>query len=45
MNYKKKIIIIGVCIIIVIAVLVANVIRGIKSVEEDEIDDIVVKKK
>lgn len=45
MNYKKKIIIIGVCIIIVIAVLVANVIRGIKSVEEDEIDDIVVKEK
>lgn len=45
MNIKKKFIIMGVCIIIVIAVLIANVIRNFKSEEEEKIDDIIVKEK
>ena len=36
MSIKKKLIIIGVCIVIIIAVLAANVIRKIKSGEEDK---------
>lgn len=39
MNIKKKLIIIGVCIVIVIAVLIANVIRRIKSEEDNKTDD------
>ena len=35
MSIKKKLIIMGVCVVIIIAVLAANVIRRIKSKEED----------
>ncbi|MDD4113142.1 MAG: SpoIID/LytB domain-containing protein, partial [Herbinix sp.] len=43
MNNKKKLIIIGVCIVIIIAVLTANVIRRIKSGEEHKVDEDIVK--
>ena len=39
MNIKKKLIIIGVCIVIIIAVLTANVIRRIKSVEDHKAEE------
>lgn len=42
MNNKQKLIIIGVCIIIIIAVMAANVIRRIKS-EDDEKPDVIIK--
>ena len=38
MDIKKKLIIMGVCIVIVIAVLAANVIRRLNYKEEDSID-------
>lgn len=42
MNIKKKLIIIGVCIIIIIAVLTANIIRRILSEKDDDEPDNVV---
>ncbi|TAH64422.1 MAG: SpoIID/LytB domain-containing protein [Anaerolineaceae bacterium] len=39
MNIKKKLIIMGVCIVIVIAVLTANVIRRIKLGEDNHVDE------
>lgn len=43
MNIKKKLIIMGVCIVIVIAVLTANVIRRIKSGEDHKAEEATVK--
>lgn len=43
MNIKRKLIIIGVCIVIIIAVLAANVIRRIKSGEDKKTDEEIVK--
>lgn len=40
MNIKKKLIIIGVCIVIIIAVLAVNIVRRILSEEEEKPDDI-----
>lgn len=44
MNIKKKLIIMGVCFVIVIAVLIANVIRQLKPNEEKPIEDETVAK-
>jgi stage II sporulation protein D len=43
MNVKRKLIIIAVCIVIVIAVLTANVVRRIKSGEDHKTDEDIVK--
>ena len=44
MNTKNKFIIIGICIIIVIAVLAANIIRRIKTDEYGETEELVKEK-
>ncbi len=43
MNIRKKLIVMGVCIVIIIAVLAANIIRQVKSGDDSTDDDVIIK--